>query len=86
MTGRDDYVTVTTVLRHVRERSIFVDRDLEDREQVSIPRSLLFGADDRDIERHAVGAEVTIRVRRWKADELELVPDRVQKAQRSLEL
>jgi hypothetical protein len=86
MADGDDYVTVTTVLRGVRDRSIFVDRNLEDREQVSIPRSLLFGADDRAVERAAIGAEVRIRVRRWKADELELIPDRRQKAQRSLEL
>lgn len=84
--SRDDYVTVTTVLRRVREMSIFVDRNLEDSEQVSIPRSLLFGADDLDVERRAIGTEVRIRVRRWKADELGLVPDRDQRAQRNLEL
>lgn len=83
---RDSYVTVTTVLRHVRDRSVYVDRTLDDREQVCIPRSVLFGADDLAIARTAIGTEVRIRVRRWKADELGLIPDRRQKAQRSLEL
>lgn len=84
--NRDSYVTVTTVLRQVRDRSVYVDRALDDREQVCIPRSVLFGADDLAIARTAIGAEVRIRVRRWKADELGLIPDRRQKAQRSLEL
>jgi len=39
MTG-DDYVTVTTVLRAVRDKSIYVDRRLNDRHEVCIPRSL----------------------------------------------
>lgn len=83
---RDDYVTVTTILRRVRDQAVLVDRARDDRETVWIPRSVLFGADDLAVERAAIGAEVTIRVRRWKADDLELVPDKHQKAQRSLEL
>jgi hypothetical protein len=83
---RDDYVTVTTVLRHVRDRSVYVDRSLKDREQVCIPRSVLFGADDLNLARRAIGAEIRIRVRRWKADELGLIPDKRQTAQRSREL
>ncbi len=83
---RDAYVTVTTTLRRVGDRAILVDRARDDRETVWIPRSVLFGPDDLAVERIAIGTEVTIRLRRWKADELGLRPDRRQKAQRSLEL
>ena len=83
---RDSYVTVTTILRRVGDKAILVDRAVDDRETVWIPRSVLFGPDDLAVERGATGAEVTIRVRRWKADDLGLIPDRRQKGQRSLEL
>ena len=83
---RDDYVTVTTVLRRIRDEASLVDRARDDRVTVWIPRSCLHAADDLAVERAEIGAEVTIRVRRWKADRLELVPDKHQKAQRSLEL
>ena len=82
----DDYVTVTTVLRMVRDAAILVDRGRNDRERVWIPRSVLFGPDDRRIESQAIDAEFKVRVRRWKADELGLVPDKNAPAQRSLEL
>lgn len=84
--SRDSYVTVTTILRRVEDKAILVDRARDDRETVWIPRSVLHGADDIAIERPAIGAWVKIRVRRWKADELRLLPDRRPKAQRSLEL
>ena len=82
----DDYVTVTTTLRQVRDRSIWIDRGRDDRERVWIPRSVLFGADDLRLEEQAIGVEFRIRVRRWKADELGLIPDKNTPAQRSLEL
>ncbi|MCB1502409.1 MAG: hypothetical protein KDK07_21945 [Bauldia sp.] len=82
----DDYVTVTTVLRMVRDAAILVDRGRNDRERVWIPRSVLFGPDDRRIESQAIDAEFKVRVRRWKADELGLVPDKNTPAQRNLEL
>lgn len=72
----DDYVTVTTVLRTVRDKSIYVDRRLGDPETVCIPRSLLFGGDDLKVAEGGIGCEVTFRVRRWKADELGLLEDR----------
>lgn len=72
----DDYVTVTTVLRTVRDKSIYVDRSLTDHEPVCIPRSLLFGGTDLKIAESGVGCEVTIRIRRWKAAELGLLADR----------
>lgn len=72
----DDYVTVTTVLRAVRDRSIYVDRRLGDPDTVCIPRSLLFGGDDQKLAESGIGSEVRMRVRRWKADELGLLEDR----------
>lgn len=75
MTG-DDYVTVTTVLRAVRDKSIYVDRRIGDPETVCIPRSLLFGGDDVRIAERGIGCEVKFRIRRWKADELGLLEDR----------
>jgi hypothetical protein len=72
----DDYVTITTVLRVVRDKSIYVDRRLGDPEAVCIPRSLLFGGTDLKMAESGIGCEVTLRIRRWKADELGLLEDR----------
>jgi hypothetical protein len=74
----DDYVTVTTVLRAVRDLSIYVDRRVGGRpgDEVCIPRSLLFGGDDLRVAERGIGCEVKLRIRRWKADELGLLEDR----------
>lgn len=70
----DDYVTVTTVLRHVREKSIYVDRRPGQPDDTAcIPRSLIHGGNDLKLEDRQSGDEITIKVRRWKADELGLL-------------
>ena len=77
MTAGDDYVTVSTVLRSVGPRSIFVDRRSGAAfHHVCIPRSLLHGADDLALDRMFVGEEVKLRIRRWKAEQLGLLEDR----------
>ena len=67
----DDYRTVTTRLRAIRPNSIFVDRPAtRGPGEVSIPRSLIHGADDRAIEGHFIGETITFRLAEWKAEEL----------------
>ncbi len=83
MTSRDDYVTITTVLREVRDLSVFIDVHRGAHGRVSIPRSLLFGPDDLHIAEAGIGCEIKLRIRRWKAEELGLLPDQ-NKPQRDL--
>lgn len=71
----DDYRAVTTRLRAVSEKAIFVDRPANQAGTVTIPRSLLHGSDDLAIERRVqegafYGAEITFRLRAWKAEEI----------------
>ena len=75
MTSSDDYVTITATIRSVRERSIYVDRRSGSPiDEVCIPRSLLHAASDTAVERFATPGEMlTLKVRRWKADELGLI-------------
>lgn len=76
MTGSDDYVRVTTTIRAVRDRSIYVDRrqGATPGDEVCIPRSLLHAASDTAVDHFgAPGETLTLKVRRWKADELGLV-------------
>ena len=67
----DHYRTVTARLRGIRPNSVFVDRPASrGRGEISIPRSLIHGADDRAIEGRFVGEEITFRLAEWKAEEL----------------
>lgn len=65
----DSYRIVTTRLRGVREKAIFVDKP-KARGEVSIPRSLIHGADDLKIEGHFIGEEITFRLMDWKSEEI----------------
>lgn len=65
----ESYRTVTTRLRGIRPKVIFVDRPHK-RGEVSIPRSLIHGGDDLGIERFFIGEEITFRLMEWKAEEI----------------
>ena len=67
----DDYRIVTATVRGVRPNSFFVDRP-DGRGEVSIPRSLIHGADDRKLDGLFAGEAFTFRLRAWKAEELGL--------------
>ncbi len=66
----DRYRTITAELRLIRGASILVRR--RQGGEVFVPRSVIHGGDDLRLERVAVGAEITIRVMAWKAEELSL--------------
>jgi len=67
--NEDGYRVITTHVRKIREASIFVDRP-HGAGEVSIPRSLIHGADDRKLDGCFIGEEVTFRLIDWKAEEL----------------
>lgn len=72
----DDYVTVTATIRAVRPRSIGFDRPggAPGDEPFWMPRSLLHAASDTAVASFgAPGETLTLKVRRWKADELGLI-------------
>lgn len=74
MTG-DDYAIVTTIFRDVspRGKALFCDGPASrGGGRISIPRSLVHGADDMKIAALFDGDEFTFRLRRWKAEELGL--------------
>ncbi len=79
-----DYVTITTILRHVRDESIYIDVSRDSRRQVCVPRSLLFGGDDLMIPNVAIGCEIKLRIRRWKAEQLGRRPDRKRAQEKGL--
>jgi hypothetical protein len=67
----DSYRIVTTKLRGMTEKAIFVDAPFGSREkEVSIPRSLIHGGDDMKFGTAFVGQEVTFRLMDWKAEAL----------------
>jgi hypothetical protein len=82
----ETYRAVTTRFRSIAPsgKAVFVDRPAnqpggakgEERgarpgsQEVSIPRSLIHGADDRTFEGLFAGEEVTFRLMDWKAEEL----------------
>lgn len=71
MSEKIAYRTVTTRLRALRENSIFVDRPAaRGAGEVSLPRSLIHGGDDRRLEGAFIGEEVTFRLADWKAEEI----------------
>ena len=67
----DAYRTVTARFRSIAPsgKAVFVDRPRAPGE-VSIPRSLIHGGDDREIEGLFGGEEFTFRLMDWKAEEL----------------
>lgn len=67
---RDEYTTVTAVLRQATRDAVLVDTP--DGGTAWIPRSLLHAADDRRIEGMFSGEKFTFRLRAWKAVELGL--------------
>jgi hypothetical protein len=68
----DQYRIVTVLLRGVRENSIFVAKLTDPNLHISVPRSLLHGADDLKMPRSKIDTEITFRLRDWKAEELGL--------------
>ena len=67
----DSYVVVTTKLRGVQSKSIFVDKPASRGSgEVSIPRSLIHGVDEWKLDKAPVGSEITFRMFLWKAEEL----------------
>mgnify|MGYP001605018407 CR=1 FL=1 len=67
----ESYRTITTKLRDIRPKAIFVDGPaMHGGGTVSIPRSLIHGGDDLKFDRLFDGDEVTFRVMSWKAEDL----------------
>lgn len=66
----ESYRIVTTRFRGISPsgKAIFVDRPIAG--QVSIPRSLIHGADDLKLNRYSDGDEITFRLMEFKAEEL----------------
>lgn len=67
----DDYRIVTARFMSCTPRAIFVRKASATRD-VSIPRSLIHGADDWQFDKMRARKEVTFRLREWKAEELGL--------------
>lgn len=71
MTDADSYRTITTRLRGMTPKAIFVDKPpSKGKGETPIPRSLIHGADDRKIEQTFIGEEISFRLMAWKAEEL----------------
>lgn len=69
------YTKVKVILQQVRPWSVMVTREIDSTQWLSIPRTLVHGADDmRELERlkNVCPVETTIRVMAWKAKELNL--------------
>jgi hypothetical protein len=73
MSGGPTYRLITTKFRGISPsgNAIFVDPpDSRGGVTVSIPRSLIHGADDLKMGRYSEGDEITIRVMEFKAEEI----------------
>lgn len=70
----DDYVLVTATFLAARERSFTVEHASGGRmgERVTLPRSLVHGADDLKLDAARRHDEITFRLRAWKAIEVGL--------------
>lgn len=66
----DDYRAVTATFRSITKGgAFFVDRP-RGAGEVSVPRSLIHGADDAKLDGLFAGEKFTFRLRAWKAEEL----------------
>lgn len=63
------YRIITTVVRNVLDKSVWVDAAPGRHGQVNIPRSLLYGPDDLNIDKYK-DSSWSFRVMAWKAEEL----------------
>jgi hypothetical protein len=72
----DDYAIITTKFRGLAKsgKAIFVERPKHHvrTDPLSVPRSLIHGGDDLNLERSFEGQEITFRLMKWKAEELGL--------------
>lgn len=67
----DEYRTVTAILRQRRANAIMIEHQMRPG-WVSVPRSLIHGADDLKIGGYGIDEEITFRLRDWKAEQLGL--------------
>jgi hypothetical protein len=71
MDRKENYRTVTACVVKVRPQSILA-RHPKTAKELTIPRSLINGADDLKLERLDLPGEFTFRVFAWKAEALGL--------------
>lgn len=67
----DPYRTVTATFRGMTPHAIFIDRP-NATDQVSIPRSLIHGVDDKRFDALFAGEKITFRLFAWKAEDVGL--------------
>lgn len=88
--GGDDYVKVQGRARHVRDAAVLFSVGDSVPRAAWIPRSVLHGADDLTLTKQAPqinaggrtgGMAMTLRIRRWKAEEVGFVTSHDQETQ-----
>lgn len=72
----DEYVRIRGKVQAVRKGALMFSVGQSVPRAGWIPRSLIHAADDLTLDGLMVGAEITLRVREWKADELGFTSDR----------
>jgi hypothetical protein len=72
MSGHD-YVEITATLRLVRPKSVLIETGDAVPLGCWIPRSCIHGADERSLDRIAIGQEITLRVFEWLAVREDLI-------------
>lgn len=64
----DEYVTVTAKVRGRSAKAVLLDIGEGVSRGAWIPRSCLFGPDDKALDDAEIGDEITLKVREWIAE------------------
>lgn len=73
MSDGEDYVTVQATIREVRKQSVLITVGNSVPRGDWIPRSLIHGADDRQLDGKFEGEKMSLRMFRWKAEQVGFV-------------
>lgn len=60
----DDYVVVVATLRLCREKAVLLENEACS-EPAWVPRSCIYGPDDRELDDLGLNQEIAIRIREW---------------------